>query len=142
MFFSFFFNPNYHWIPLAPGQESSCSTGHTGFVRFHRHLQGRGLMSGLIVNISETRNLLGYLIWAQPGSHTEEKVSPLMTSLTRQCGSILPICLGCAGFTFTFPPKRRAERETHGDMTRRESMKFELNILFCVSQSNTRKEKV
>ena len=37
-------------------------------------------------------------------------LSPLTTSLTRQCGSILPICLGWAGFTFTFPPKRSARR--------------------------------
>lgn len=48
-----------------------------------------------------------------PHDRTKKASSlPLITSLTPQCGSMLPICLGWAGFTLTFPPNRRAETRT------------------------------
>lgn len=40
-------------------------------------------------------------------SSQNERLSPMTTSVTRQWGSMLPICLGCAGFTLTLPANSR-----------------------------------
>ena len=47
---------------------------------------------------------------------SDEGLSPMTTSFTRQFGSMLPICLGCAGFTFTLPANSRAAGKQNDTM--------------------------
>lgn len=44
-----------------------------------------------------------------------KQVLPRTTSTTLHVGFMLPMCLGCAGFTFTSPPNSNAEKKNENN---------------------------